>query len=114
MDFVSAEFLGYLAVLAVLHAVLPRGWRCALLVAGSYLFYWQSSGWLAVLLFGATMLAFVAARAAEVFAILDRSFMAAPQPGLIGLMARGGPPIRPSFRRSSGGRSSGHRAFCRR
>lgn len=63
MDFVSAEFLGYLAVLAVLHAVLPRGWRCALLVAGSYLFYWQSSGWLAVLLFGATMLAFVAARA---------------------------------------------------
>jgi 1-hydroxycarotenoid 3,4-desaturase len=32
-----------------------------------------------------------AARAAEVFTILDRSFMAAPQPGLFGLMARGGP-----------------------
>jgi alginate O-acetyltransferase complex protein AlgI len=62
MDFTSPSFLGFLAVLALLYAVVPRGWRCALIVAGSYVFYWMSSGWLAILLLASTLMAFLAAR----------------------------------------------------
>jgi alginate O-acetyltransferase complex protein AlgI len=62
MDFTSPSFLGFLAAIALLYAVVPRGWRCALIVAGSYVFYWMSSGWLAILLLASTLIAFLAAR----------------------------------------------------
>src|ERR1700722_13227013 len=62
MNFTSAGFIGFLAASGLLYAVVPRGWRCAVLVAASYLFYWLCSEWFAVLLLGATLLAFLAAR----------------------------------------------------
>ncbi len=63
MDFTSAGFLGCLAALAIVYAIVPRGWRCTLLVVASYSFYWLTSQWFAVLLLGATLLTFLAARA---------------------------------------------------
>jgi D-alanyl-lipoteichoic acid acyltransferase DltB (MBOAT superfamily) len=62
MDFTSAGFLGFLAALGLLYALVPRTWRCALLAAASYFFYWLCSGWYALLLLAATLIAFQAAR----------------------------------------------------
>jgi alginate O-acetyltransferase complex protein AlgI len=62
MDFTSASFVGFLLVLGLLYGSVPRSWRCVLLVAGSYFFYWMSSGWFAVLLLASTLIAFLAAR----------------------------------------------------
>ncbi len=62
MDFTSVQFLGFLAILALLYRVVPRKWRCLLLVIASYSFYWICSHWFALLLFGATLSAWAAAR----------------------------------------------------
>jgi D-alanyl-lipoteichoic acid acyltransferase DltB (MBOAT superfamily) len=62
MPFTSAGFLGFLAVVALLYALVPRTWRCSVVLAASYTYYWLASGWLVVLLLAATLLAFFAAR----------------------------------------------------
>lgn len=63
MAFTSAWFAVFLALVAVLYRVAPRSWRCPLLVAASYCFYWLCSQWFALLLFAATLLTFFAAKA---------------------------------------------------
>jgi D-alanyl-lipoteichoic acid acyltransferase DltB (MBOAT superfamily) len=63
MPFTSAAFLGFLGLVAILYALVPRSWRCAVVLAASYTYYWFSSGWFILLLLGATLLAFFAARA---------------------------------------------------
>ncbi len=62
MDFTSIEFLVFLFALALLYRVVPRSWRCLLLVLASYYFYWLSGGWFALLLLGATLVAFYAGK----------------------------------------------------
>jgi alginate O-acetyltransferase complex protein AlgI len=62
VDFTSVAFLGFLAVLALLYRIAPARWRCLLLVAASYYFYWLTSRWYALLLLAATLVSFFAAR----------------------------------------------------
>jgi D-alanyl-lipoteichoic acid acyltransferase DltB (MBOAT superfamily) len=62
MGFATAGFLAFLAVVAVVYATVPRGHRCLVLVVASYVFYFQWSGWFAVLLLCTTLLTFFAAR----------------------------------------------------
>ena len=63
MPFTTAGFLGFLAVVALLYALVPRSARCLVVLAASYVYYWLSSGWFILLLIGATLVAFYAARA---------------------------------------------------
>src|SRR5580704_4615166 len=63
MPFTTAGFLGFLALVALLYALVPRSWRCTVVLAASYTYYWLASGWFILLLLGATLLAFFAARA---------------------------------------------------
>ena len=63
MPFTTAGFLGFLALVALIYALVPRSWRCAVVLCASYTYYWFSSGWFILLLLGATLLAFFAARA---------------------------------------------------
>ncbi len=96
MGFATAGFLGFLAVTALLYALAPRAQRGLLLVAASYVFYVQWSGWFAALLFGSTLLTFFAARSrsaalaatALIFLILVW-FKSLPLMGISGLIPLG-------------------------
>ena len=63
MPFTTAGFLGFLVLVALIYALVPRSWRCAVVLAASCTYYWFASGWFILLLLGATLLAFFAARA---------------------------------------------------
>jgi alginate O-acetyltransferase complex protein AlgI len=63
VDFTSLTFLAFLAACAVAYRFVRKGWRCGLLVLASYYFYWTWARWFAVLLLGATLMAYFAARA---------------------------------------------------
>ena len=62
MGFATVGFLGFLAAVALLYALVPRRSRCLLLVLVSYGFYWFWSRWFFALLLASTLLAFLAAR----------------------------------------------------
>lgn len=62
MAFATGEFLAYLTLVVALYAMFPKSWRGTLLLVASYAFYWFSSGWLALLLLGTTLIAFYAAK----------------------------------------------------
>ncbi len=62
MDFTSIKFLLFLAALALLYRFVPRAWRCFLLVAASYYFYWLSGHWFVLLLLAATLAAYFAGK----------------------------------------------------
>jgi alginate O-acetyltransferase complex protein AlgI len=65
MDFTSLHFLEFLAALAIAHRLCPARFRAILIAAASYWFYYTWSGAMALLLLGATVGAFLAARAIE-------------------------------------------------
>jgi len=62
MDFTSLPFLAFLGAMALLYRLIPRSWRCTLLVAASYCFYWLGARWYIVLLLGATLAAYFAGK----------------------------------------------------
>ena len=96
MGFATAEFLGFLAAVALLYAAVPARHRCLVLVVASYLFYFQWSGWFAVLLLGSTLLTFFAARsksaalgATALIALVLILFKSLPLVGINALMPLG-------------------------
>ena len=62
MVFTSIPFLAFLGALALLYRVVPRNWRCLLLVAASYYFYWLIGHWFILLLLGATLVTYFAGK----------------------------------------------------
>jgi alginate O-acetyltransferase complex protein AlgI len=89
MDFTQVSFLVFVTVLAAAYRIAPARLRVALLVAASYAFYCTWSGQMALLLLGATVAAFLAARAIE-RARSDgrkRAVMLAAVSGLVALLA---------------------------
>ncbi len=59
MQFASFEFALFLVLTVVLFRVCPRRWRTAFILTASYLFYCTWDAWMAVALFGTTLLAYV-------------------------------------------------------
>lgn len=62
MGFATANFIGFLTLVALLYALSPRRLRGPLLTVASYAFYWLWSRWFAALLLASTIIAFYAAR----------------------------------------------------
>lgn len=65
MNFVSLEFLLFFPLVLILYWWLPFRYRWAFLLAASYLFYLYWAPWTLVLLFGTTLISFIAARAVD-------------------------------------------------
>ena len=65
MDFTTLKFLAFLALVALLYRLSAARLRAPLLLVASYAYYWSWSGWMALLLFGATTLAYLVALAVE-------------------------------------------------
>jgi alginate O-acetyltransferase complex protein AlgI len=96
VGFATAGFIGFLAAVALLYAIAPRGWRCLLVVVVSYGFYWFWSRWFFALLLGSTLLAFLAARTKSALLVtvsllisVLAVFKALPLIGVAGLMPLG-------------------------
>lgn len=70
MNFASAQFLGFLAVLFVLYYTIPRRYQWRLLLAGSIFFYWFA-GWYCLIYIGVTTVTtYLAAR--KISALIER------------------------------------------
>ena len=63
MNFVSIEFLLFFPTVLVLYWLLPHKYRWLLLLVASYLFYLYWTPWTLILLFGTTLISYIAARA---------------------------------------------------
>ena len=59
MSFVSLQFLLFIAVVLLLYFAFPKKIRWVVLLTGSYAFYYLSSGWLVLVLFGMTLIAYL-------------------------------------------------------
>lgn len=59
MTFVSLAFFAFVAALTLVYFLVPRAYRWVVLLAGSYVFYWLNSRWLALVLLGTTLVTFL-------------------------------------------------------
>jgi alginate O-acetyltransferase complex protein AlgI len=63
VDFTTLNFLGFLALVALLYRLIPVKLRAPFLLLASYAFYWSWSGAMALLLLAATTIAYLTALA---------------------------------------------------
>lgn len=59
MTFVSLTFFIFVAAVTLVYFLVPKGFRWAVLLAGSYVFYWLNSKWLALVLLGTTLVTYL-------------------------------------------------------
>lgn len=62
MPFVSLAFVAFMAVVAALYFAVPKKKRWLVLLVASYVFYWLSSEWLILVMFGQTLVTYGCAR----------------------------------------------------
>ena len=62
MPFVSLAFIGFMAVVAAVYFAIPLRWRWCVLLVASYVFYWLSSEWLILVMFGQTLVTYLCGR----------------------------------------------------
>jgi hypothetical protein len=96
VSFASPAFLAFILMVAAIYGVVPKSWRCSLLLIASYGYYFLSNGWFALLLLATTLSAFFAARsrsralvAATAILVALLVFKSLPLMGINGLFPLG-------------------------
>jgi len=62
MPFVSLQFIAFMAIVFAAYFAAPTKWRWVVLLVASYIFYWISSQWLILVMFGQTLVTYLLGR----------------------------------------------------